>query len=159
MGRRGKPQQNLVGQRFNHLTVLEMIPGNLTRTPSVRCQCDCGNIVIAATSNVKSGNTKSCGCIKHGHGGPRPKADGTTVVRTERKGSNGRKTRDLTGQRFNHLIVTGLAGYDKHGHAMYECQCDCGNTLVARGTSLAGDNTKSCGCQRAVKAVKRKCSP
>lgn len=28
-----------------------------------RCQCDCGGSVVAAGSNIKSGGTKSCGCL------------------------------------------------------------------------------------------------
>lgn len=27
------------------------------------CKCDCGNIIKAASQNLKSGNTKSCGCL------------------------------------------------------------------------------------------------
>lgn len=27
------------------------------------CRCDCGNEVIVATGELKSGDTKSCGCL------------------------------------------------------------------------------------------------
>lgn len=151
MGRRGKPQQNLVGQRFNHLTVLEMIPGSLTRTPSVRCQCDCGNIVIATTSNVKRGNTKSCGCIKHGHGGPRKKVE-RLVERTPDQCRRLSPKADLTGQRFGMVTVTGFAGRDRNGKPVFDCVCDCGKTCQIRGSSLIEGDTKSCGCYRAIKS-------
>lgn len=151
MGRRGKPQQNLVGQRFNHLTVLEMLPGNLSCKPSVLCQCDCGNTVIAVTGNLKTGNTKSCGCMKHGHGGPRKKVE-QLVERTPDQCRRLSPKADLTGQRFGMITVTGFAGRDRNGKPVFDCVCDCGKTCLIRGSSLTEGNTKSCGCYRAIKA-------
>jgi hypothetical protein len=58
----GKPPQNLVGQKFNRLTVLRLMQCN----PVIwECRCDCGTITkIVSTGDLKSGNTKSCGCLK-----------------------------------------------------------------------------------------------
>lgn len=54
---------NLVGQKFNRLTVLSE---HTTRSKwgAVKhlCKCDCGKEVIVSGTNLKSGNTKSCGC-------------------------------------------------------------------------------------------------
>lgn len=30
----------------------------------MNCTCQCGNSIKARTSNLKSGNTKSCGCLQ-----------------------------------------------------------------------------------------------
>lgn len=72
---------DLIDRRFGSLTVVEQVqsrksPCGTTRK-MWRCLCDCGNEVIASTSNLINGNTKSCGCwkamrlVKHNtrHGG------------------------------------------------------------------------------------------
>lgn len=57
---------------------------------------------------------------------------------------------DLIGQSFGALVVVGRADdyisangthYDK-----WKCQCECGNIIETRGSSLRGGHTKSCGC-------------
>ena len=53
---------NLAGQTFGRLTVVAEAPGQLGRT-RWHCVCECGNELIAQTSNIKSGNTNSCGCF------------------------------------------------------------------------------------------------
>lgn len=55
---------NLVGQRFGQLSVLEEAGRSLHFKTLWRCQCDCGNIIVAVGGSLKSGNTKSCGCLK-----------------------------------------------------------------------------------------------
>ena len=53
-----------LGLRFARLIVIGNAPakpwGNLCST----CICDCGNEVIVTDSNLRTGNTKSCGCLK-----------------------------------------------------------------------------------------------
>ncbi len=53
----------MIGQTFNRLTVI---------VPSIRrqnhkkywwCLCECGTLVNTYTSSLRSGNTKSCGCL------------------------------------------------------------------------------------------------
>lgn len=51
---------DLLGRRFGRLTVLERAYKD--KKQYWKCICDCGNIVFSNTSNLKSGNTKSCGC-------------------------------------------------------------------------------------------------
>lgn len=62
-----------------------------------------------------------------------------------------RTGKDLTGQRFGRLAVTGFAGYGQSGRqrvSMWECQCDCGNTCTVQGYLLQNGRRKSCGCIR-----------
>lgn len=57
------------------------------------------------------------------------------------------KRLDLIGQRFGKLTVVGDAGKDnKHSHSLWNCVCDCGESLVVMGKSLKGEATTSCGC-------------
>lgn len=57
--------------------------------------------------------------------------------------------RDLTGQRFGRLLVSGYAGRIDGDHA-FQCECDCGGTIRTRGYSLTGGQTRSCGCLLAI---------
>lgn len=54
---------NLIGQRFGRLTVVDFCEVKAHKA-RWKCVCDCGLVVIATTGNLKSGNTKSCGCIR-----------------------------------------------------------------------------------------------
>ncbi|HDR0611642.1 hypothetical protein [Pasteurella multocida] len=47
--------------KYGRLTLLE--PMRRTRDKH-KCICDCGNILFVRLNSLKSGNTKSCGCLK-----------------------------------------------------------------------------------------------
>lgn len=55
--------QDLIGKKFNRLTVLGLGKRNSSGQIQWKCKCDCGNIVFVTTSYLKSGHTKSCGCL------------------------------------------------------------------------------------------------
>lgn len=58
---------DLTGQKFGMLTVLEDIGQNKTGKRVWRCQCDCGAITEVLQTNLVTGHTLSCGCTKsHG---------------------------------------------------------------------------------------------
>lgn len=58
---------DLTGMKFNRLTVLgiDHKKKKLPHGSSVYwcCKCDCGNISIVDTTSLKSGHSKSCGCL------------------------------------------------------------------------------------------------
>ena len=62
----------LVGQKFNRLTVLARAENNKYGNRRWKCQCECGVITWALSTQLMSGHTKSCGCFnrdqitKHG---------------------------------------------------------------------------------------------
>lgn len=122
-----KKRINLKGEKFGLLTVLERDKDKLKHW---KCICDCGNYTSVHLSNLKSGNTKSCGCIS-------------------RQKVSQRRMKDLTGQRFGRL--TAIERTDKKtnsGCYLWECICDCGNTCLVGTSSLLQQLTKSCGCLR-----------
>lgn len=49
---------DLCGCRFGRLTVEKLLAG------SWYCRCDCGNFVAVRIGNLRSGNTRSCGCLQ-----------------------------------------------------------------------------------------------
>jgi len=54
---------DLVGQRFNRLQVISKNIDKSKGGSRWNCLCDCGQITVVQTGNLKSGNTKSCGCM------------------------------------------------------------------------------------------------
>ena len=59
----GKAINNLVGQKFNRLTVISLSVNRNSQGKILWvCKCDCGNIKEVDGHSLKSGNTKSCGC-------------------------------------------------------------------------------------------------
>lgn len=62
---------------------------------------------------------------------------------------------DLTGQKFNYLTVLKRAEKNINNRPAWECQCDCGNICIVKGSELKNGHTKSCGCYK-IKATKEK---
>jgi hypothetical protein len=58
---------DIVGVKFNYLTVLRRVANNLEAEVMWLCKCDCGNEVVVRGSHLKTGNTKSCGCLQKRH--------------------------------------------------------------------------------------------
>ena len=54
--------------------------------------------------------------------------------------------KDISGQRFGHLVVIEPAGRKKDRSILWLCQCDCGNKTIVGGCSLRNGHTTSCGC-------------
>ena len=54
---------DLTGQKYNRLTVLEYAGRDKYNRPLWKCKCDCGNIRIVNSHALRTGNTKSCGCL------------------------------------------------------------------------------------------------
>ena len=57
------------------------------------------------------------------------------------------KFTDLTGQKFCKLTVVGYAGRYKR-ESLWECECECGNTVFVLTSKLKKGRKKSCGCSR-----------
>nr|DAH21853.1 MAG TPA: PROTEIN/DNA Complex catalytic motif, Helix-turn-helix DNA [Caudoviricetes sp.] len=75
---------DLTGQKFGRLTVIERCErpkGRKSKEAFWLCKCDCGNESTLSGYELRSGNTKSCGCyhkertsqlhLKHGYYGTR----------------------------------------------------------------------------------------
>jgi hypothetical protein len=53
----------MIGKKFERLTPVEVV-GTKRVHLVYRCVCDCGNEVEVLGNSLRSGNTKSCGCIR-----------------------------------------------------------------------------------------------
>lgn len=114
----GGQREQLEGQRFGRLTVLEFLRVEGRRT-LYRCRCECGNEKVGAAKNLKCGDLKSCGCAKR---------EGYLA---------------LLGQRVGRLAILELIG-----PRQFRCACDCGGEAVVGASNLLKKLTRSCGCIR-----------
>lgn len=62
------PRKNIVGNKYNHLTVVEYTGRKKGLHYEVVCRCECGNTVKTTTTNLISNKRKSCGCKRQKHG-------------------------------------------------------------------------------------------
>jgi hypothetical protein len=64
------------------------------------------------------------------------------------------QVQDLTGRRFGRLTVVRQIG-SRSGHALWECQCECGGTKVTERGNLIRGFTSSCGCYQREWGIKQ----
>lgn len=129
-----KKRADLTGQVFGKLTVLYHIDDHIQPSGQhkqmVHCICECGSECDVRVSDLKSGNTQSCGCFQ--------------------QYSRGKSSfEDLTGKRIGRLSVI----YRSPDHItpsgqhqrIWHCKCDCGKELDVYATQLKAGKS-SCGC-------------
>ena len=59
---------------------------------------------------------------------------------------NRSELKDLTGKRFNRLLVIDRSKNDRNNKPTWNCLCDCGKSIIVCGMSLNKGETQSCGC-------------
>ena len=120
--------QDYEGMKFGKWKVLYKDKNNNTKDIRWICQCECGNIKSVLGKYLKNGKSLSCGCDKR---------------------------KDLTGQTFGKLLVLEtLYNYNGYNKATYKCQCECGNIVYVKSTSIY--KTASCGCSRKLNIIGQK---
>ena len=120
-----KEKNNIIGQKYGLLTVLSFTGYNQNtkrKEKIYKCICECGNFTNANEKALKSGDKKSCGCLRGKN----------TFV-------------DLTGKRFGMLTVQERTE-NKKNHVFYNCKCDCGNYRIVQAYALKKNEITSCGC-------------
>ena len=110
------------GQKFGRLTAIKN-EGYKNGSAQWLCKCDCGGEKVVSCYSLKSGATKSCGCIR-------------------------KEGKDYTGMKFGSLTAIERVERPEEGAAFWLCKCECGTLTVVRSASLVSGNTKSCGCLR-----------
>mgnify|MGYP007038196624 CR=1 FL=1 len=134
--RKANKRVDISGMKFGKLTVISRANDIIQPSGQIKtawnCKCDCGNEIIARTTDLKTGKKKSCGCYRKAF-----------------------RVHDLTGKRFGKLTV--LKKVNNHGHGIeWLCLCDCGKQTIVRSDGLVTGHTTSCGCYN--KALKRNLS-
>ena len=120
-----RQKDDLTGMRSGKLTVIEKT--NIKRHGSYlwRCRCDCGQESYVEGYRIRQQLTKSCGCSR-----------------------KGKRMVDLSGQKFGQLTAVRRTDRKRGSNYLWECKCDCGNTVYVTVNALTAGNTKSCGCSR-----------
>lgn len=105
------------------------------------CSCECGVSFVATGSNLKSGHTSSCGCVKR-----------EAILKHKQRVSSGEWEPDkLVDAKFGRLTVTGFNKWLPVGDtrvSVWDCLCDCGNTITMRRSYLQATEVPSCGCHK-----------
>lgn len=121
---------SLIGNRYGHLIVTEMIygysSGKKKKTACV-CKCDCGKTCVKTVDYLRASknNHQSCGCK-------------TSFYRSV---SN---MTDETGQKFGRLTITNIIR--DGAHSMAVCKCECGKVVTVIKSDVISGHTRSCGC-------------
>lgn len=103
-------------------------------------ECECGNVISAPLKDVKSGNTKSCGCRMK-------EAQKENCLKGILKATE----EDLSDKTFGQLYVIRQATPEEvinrpSGIRYWLCQCDCGNKHIVGTNDLKRGKVSSCGC-------------
>ena len=115
------------GHKYGRLTVIKQAPKRLkSRSIYWVCECECGNIIEVVGGDLRSGKTKSCGCLEQ-------ETRGQTILKDE------------IGNRYGKLLVIDKIRPDNKT-TYWKCQCDCGNIAYYTGPTLRQGGAKSCGC-------------
>ena len=124
---------DLTNQTFNRWTVISRAPNNKRGETMWNCVCECGKKKIVSGYSLRSGSSKSCGCL-------------------QREIASKNNFEDLTNQIFGKLKVIAYAGQDNSGKRIWKCQCNClANTIIyVRAADLKSGKTSSCGCIRSI---------
>ena len=119
-------RKDLTGQRFGHLTVIEMLYRYKgSRRTYCRCLCDCGNEHIIESSHLQKRKNVSCGCM-------------TSYYRAINNRTN------EIGNRYGRLTIIDIDHSTRPSMAI--CECGCGKTIRAIKTDVVRCHTQSCGC-------------
>lgn len=66
---------DLTNHRYGRLTVLELFSREPYSTPQWRCLCSCGQLTVKGTRGLRTGDTRSCGCLRKENTTARGKAN------------------------------------------------------------------------------------
>ena len=136
-GRSKRIQDEMIGQRFGKLVVIEFAgyktKSTGTKEAMYRCRCDCGNEnFIVSGNSLRTGYTRSCGCY---------------IKEILRK----MNMKNLTNQRFGKLVALYPIDESIDNSIVWCCKCDCGEYIYVPAVKLIRGSITSCGCEENVR--------
>ena len=128
--------KDLTNQKFNRLTFICRIETKEKNQQAYwACKCECGKYIKVRATHVLQNKILSCGCYND-----EKRKAGHNMYYSNYE--------NLKNQKFNLLTVKDYAGKDKNNHAIWKCECECGNITFVTATHLKTGHTTSCGCTK-----------
>lgn len=119
---------DMTGKRYGKLIILNIVENQTHGHRKWHCLCDCGNECDVDGSNLRDGQTISCGCL-------------------QKEAASKANIKDRSGETYGYLTV--LERVENKGpYVMWRCKCKCGNIVNVRSSNLSIGTTTSCGCRR-----------
>lgn len=122
--------KNEKGNTYGRLLVLERVENNKRGDAQWKCKCECGTELVVTGVALRSGHTKSCGCLQRD--------------KVQQIGYN--NTADLLNKRFGRLLVKERIPGRKNEIGKWICECECGGITITTSDKLLSGHTMSCGC-------------
>lgn len=122
------------GTVFGRLTVVEEASQCGARRMML-CLCECGTRKTVAIGKLRTGHTRSCGCLHRE----------AAAERTRAHPLGGRSEDIAPGTVLGMLTVIGVTR-NASGRRSMLCRCECGTEKAITAASLRIGSTKSCGC-------------
>lgn len=135
-------RDNLTDCVFGRLVVVDLDGITVSGKYRWLCHCECGGTARVTSDMLRSGHTKSCGCLR-----------AETIAALGRA----KAVEPRIGERHHRLVVLAAAGRDDARKVLVLVRCDCGRSVVMRWGNVRSGNSKSCGCY--VRARKRSPMP
>jgi hypothetical protein len=85
------------GEVYGRLTVNGEIGRDRRGRREFHCSCSCGKTVVVAGFNLRSGNTRSCGCLHHGQAHPSGWVNHGRLIHGHTRGGNSPTYRSWSG--------------------------------------------------------------
>jgi hypothetical protein len=96
-----------------------------------KCLCECGATHTVKGASLRSGSTKSCGCLN-------------------------KEGKDICGAVFGRWTVIESTNKRTGGNKIWKCSCICGNLGDVSYSNLQSGSSQSCGC-RQKEMVRKEC--
>lgn len=110
--------ENLIGQKFNYLTVKEQV--RINGKPYWKCICDCGKERLVLNNRLVNSKTVSCGCSRLNR-------------------------QDLIGKKIGKLTCLEFVGKTDYNHLKWRWRCECGREKIITGNCVRYGGIKGCG--------------
>ena len=120
--------KNMTGRICGYLTITRRTNKKIGGSYVWECECKCGNVCEVSGSCLRSGNTKSCGCLN--------------------KEMSKKLAKNVSKQIFGYLkAINPTKRRDKGRNVIWECECRCGNICEVSLLKLTTGHVTSCGCR------------